>query len=67
MLVVVLCNLNDIVLLVKVNEDFRLVVYWFKVLDVYLMDVVGLILVVSSYKKEFFFVGWSFGYWFYFI
>lgn len=53
---------NDTELLAQVNEDLRLAAHRLKASDVYLMDVAGLTLAASSYKKELSFVGRSFAY-----
>jgi len=53
---------TDPKLLKEVNEDLRLAAFRLKASDVYVMDVSGLTLAASNYKKERSFVGRSFAY-----
>ncbi len=53
---------HDEALLMKVSEGLRLAAFRLKASDVYLMDVSGLTLAASSYRKELSFVGRSFAY-----
>lgn len=46
----------------KVNEELRQTAFRLKASDVYLMDITGLTLAASSYKKELSFVGRNFNY-----
>lgn len=52
----------DPALQARVNEDLRQTAYAISASDVYLMDISGLTLAASSYRKPLSFVGRSFGY-----
>ena len=52
----------DSKLLREVNEDLRLAAFRLKASDVYVMDVFGLTLAASNYKKDLSFVGRNFAY-----
>ncbi|GGB34162.1 two-component sensor histidine kinase [Roseibium aquae] len=61
-LVDLLKNPEDPDLVERVNENFRQTAFRLHASDVYLMEISGLTIAASSYKKEKSFVGRSFGY-----